>query len=58
MIHWLLQSYADCPEVANGQAPLGLLNAAEIERLGQFTVEKRRREWLLGRYTVKQLVQK
>ena len=39
-------------------APAGLLSAAELERMGQFTAEKRRREWLLGRYTAKQLVQR
>ena len=58
MIHWLLQSSAQNSELAHGAAPAGLLSAAELERLGQFTAEKRRREWLLGRYTVKQLVQK
>jgi 4'-phosphopantetheinyl transferase len=34
-----------------------LLSAAEIARLDGFRVEKRRREWLLGRWTAKRLLQ-
>lgn len=58
MIHWTLQSRSQDPELARGAVPAGLLSAAELERLGQFAAEKRRREWLLGRYTVKRLVQR
>ncbi len=58
MIHWTLQSSSQVPELAHGTAPAGVLSAAELERLGQFTAEKRRREWLLGHYTAKQLVQR
>lgn len=58
MIHWTLQSSAQVPELVHGAVPDGVLSAAELERLGQFTAEKRRREWLLGHYTAKQLVQR
>ncbi len=57
MIHWLLQSLDDCPEIARAQAPAGLLCAAEQQRLGTLKIEKRRRDWLLGRWTAKHLVQ-
>lgn len=58
MIHWLLQSAAQCPEIADGVAPAGLLSAAEKERLAQLASPKRRSEWLLGRCTAKRLVQR
>lgn len=58
MIHWTLQSSAQVPELVHGAVPDGVLSAAELERLGQFTADKRRREWLLGHYTAKQLVQR
>ena len=37
-------------------APAGLLSPAEEARLAEFTVVKRRRDWLLGRWTAKDLV--
>ena len=58
MIHWLIQSLDDCPEILRGDAPPGWLGAAERERLAGFKVEKRRRDWLLGRWTAKNLVQR
>lgn len=58
MIHWLLQTAAQCPELAAGEAPAGLLSAAELQRLEQLTTVKRRREWLLGRCAAKRLVQR
>lgn len=57
MIDWLLQSYGDHPDLARGLPPPGLLSAAELARLDGFRVEKRRREWLLGRWTAKRLLQ-
>lgn len=57
MIDWLLQSYGDHPDLAHGLAPPGLLSAPEVARLHGFRVEKRRREWLLGRWTAKRLLQ-
>ncbi len=58
MIHWLLQPAAECPEIAHGAAPEGLLGAAELERLAQLPTAKRRSEWLLGRCAAKRLVQR
>ena len=58
MIHWLVQSLDDCPEILRGDATPGWLGAAERERLAGFKVEKRRRDWLLGRWTAKHLVQR
>lgn len=57
MIHWLVQSSAAHPDLARGVPPAGLLSAAEQERLAGFRVEKRRKEWLLGRWTAKHLLQ-
>jgi 4'-phosphopantetheinyl transferase len=47
MIHWLVQSTTAAPEIAQGIAPAGLLSD---------TVVKRRQDWLLGRWTAKELV--
>jgi 4'-phosphopantetheinyl transferase EntD len=58
MIHWLLQPASECPEIAHGAAPEGLLGAAELERLTQLATVKRRGEWLLGRCAAKRLVQR
>lgn len=58
MIHWLLQSLDDCPQLVQGQPPAGLLDTEEQKRLASFTVEKRRRDWLLGRWTAKHLMQR
>lgn len=38
-------------------APPGLLSAAEQARCDRLVIEKRRRDWLLGRWTAKHLVQ-
>lgn len=57
MIHWLLQSLDDCPQIAGAKAPAGLLCVQEQKRLSTLKIEKRRRDWLLGRWTAKHLVQ-
>jgi 4'-phosphopantetheinyl transferase len=57
MIHWLLQSLDSSPEIAGGVAPAGMLCDVEQQRLSTLKVEKRRRDWLLGRWTAKHLVQ-
>lgn len=57
MIHWLLQKAADHPSLSQGLPPPGVFSAAELERLGQLSAEKRRREWILGRWTAKRLLQ-
>jgi phosphopantetheinyl transferase len=56
VIHWLLQSLDDCPEILRGDATPAWLSPAERERT--FKAEKRRRDWLLGRWTAKNLVQR
>lgn len=56
MLRWLVQSVEDQPEIAAGHAPAGLFSPEEASRLARFTVAKRRRDWLLGRYTAKQLL--
>jgi 4'-phosphopantetheinyl transferase len=56
LIHWLLQSLDDCPEILGNATP-EWLDEPERQRLGTFKIEKRRRDWLLGRWTAKRLVQ-
>jgi len=56
-IHWLVQSMDDCPGLNDGVAPEGLLCAREQARLDELTVLKRRRDWMLGRWTSKRLLQ-
>ena len=56
MIHWLIQSLDDCPEILRDDLTPVWLGEAEQQRLATFKVEKRRRDWLLGRWTAKNLV--
>ncbi|HRX01581.1 MAG: 4'-phosphopantetheinyl transferase superfamily protein [Anaerolineae bacterium] len=56
MIDWLLQSAAEHPDLARGVPSPGVFSSAELLRLEQFRFDKRRREWLLGRWTAKQLL--
>lgn len=58
MIFWLVQSTADHPDLARGAAPPGLLSSREQARLAELRTPKRRHDWLLGRWTAKQLVQR
>ena len=57
MIHWLVGSFADHPDLARGVPPAGLLSPAESRRLVNLRTAKRRRDWLLGRWTAKHLLQ-
>jgi 4'-phosphopantetheinyl transferase len=57
MIHWLLNSIADIPALVQANPPLDWLCEAERLRLDGLRVEKRRRDWMLGRWTAKQLLQ-
>jgi 4'-phosphopantetheinyl transferase len=57
MIHWLIQSFDDCPEILRQDATPAWLSDDERRRLAGFRVEKRRQEWLLGRWTAKRLTQ-
>ncbi len=57
MIRWLVESLDVHPALVRGEAPVGLLTAAELAELDAFKVRKRRQDWLLGRWTAKHLVQ-
>lgn len=57
MPHWLLQSLAANPDLADGQPPPGILATLEREELAHFTSLQRRCDWLLGRWTAKRLLQ-
>ncbi|NUM43181.1 MAG: 4'-phosphopantetheinyl transferase superfamily protein [Anaerolineales bacterium] len=57
MIYTLLQSSAAHPDLATGRVPLGLLTPAEQAVFEGLKSDKRRRDWLLGRWTGKRLVQ-
>ncbi|MFQ3663375.1 MAG: 4'-phosphopantetheinyl transferase superfamily protein [Chloroflexaceae bacterium] len=54
MITWLTQTERDLPALA----PAAWLSLPEQERLAALRVEKRRREWLLGRWTARRLIQR
>ncbi len=57
MIRWLVQSIDDHPDLARGMPPDGLLHTDEAALLATLKIEKRRRDWLLGRWTAKRLLQ-
>ena len=56
MIRWLVQSVYNHPDLARGAAPPGLLSQAEADHLARLSHPKRRQDWLLGRWTAKQLL--
>src|SRR5689334_21954200 len=58
MIDWLIQSSSARSDLSQGVAPEGMLCPAEQQRLAAFGVAKRRRDWLLGRWTAKRLLQR
>ena len=57
MIDWLTCLADDCPEL-EAEHPPGFLSALERQALESLRFLKRRREWLLGRWTAKQLLQR
>lgn len=57
MLYWLLQSETAHPALPLGKAPEGLLAPQEQAQLDQYTSQERRRDWLLGRWTAKRLLQ-
>ena len=57
MIHWLIQSASDCPELADDAGLDSWLHPAERAKLATLKTAKRRQDWLLGRLTAKTLVQ-
>jgi 4'-phosphopantetheinyl transferase len=57
MLQWLIQSTTAHSALALGMPPPGLLGASELRRLAELKTAKRRRDWLLGRWTAKHLIQ-
>jgi 4'-phosphopantetheinyl transferase len=57
MIHWLIQSASDYPELAADAVLAGWLHPAEQAKLATLKTAKRRQDRLLGRLTAKQLIQ-
>jgi 4'-phosphopantetheinyl transferase len=57
MIHWLVQSSTVHPALRRESAPEGLLSPAEQARYRALKTDKRRADWLLGRWTAKHLLQ-
>ena len=57
MIPWLIQTPADYSETGPVTHPANFLHPFEQQRLAGFKIEKRRQDWLLGRWTAKRLVQ-
>lgn len=57
MIHWLVQTTAAHPDLARGLPPAGLLSETEQARFAALRTAKRRQDWLLGRWTAKELLQ-
>jgi 4'-phosphopantetheinyl transferase len=57
MIRWLVQTVADHPDLSALRPPKALLTAAEAAHYATYLSPRRRRDWLLGRWTAKQVVQ-
>ncbi len=57
MIHWLIQSVGDHSDLTAGHPPAGLLTRAELDHYNGYYSPRRRRDWLLGRWTAKRLTQ-
>ncbi len=56
MIRWLVQSASDDPELAEGRPPAGCLSGWEEARMAGLRSDRRRRDWLLGRWTAKRML--
>jgi 4'-phosphopantetheinyl transferase len=57
MIRWLVQSVDITPRLEEGLVPPGLLSNDEQAKYANLKTAKRRRDWLLGRWTAKHLLQ-
>jgi 4'-phosphopantetheinyl transferase len=57
MIRWLIQTTVNHPDLSAGRPPAELLTAAELGQVHGYLSPRRRRDWLLGRWTAKRLVQ-
>lgn len=56
-VQWLVQTIDVHPALAAGAPAAGWLSEAEATAFARLATAKRRRDWLLGRWTVKRLVQ-
>jgi 4'-phosphopantetheinyl transferase len=56
MIHWLVQSANSYPDSPDGVVLDGVLHPREQAKFATLKTEKRRQDWLLGRWTAKQLI--
>lgn len=57
MLHWLVQTTEAHPDLEQGIPPAGMLSPQEQFHFAGLKTEKRRRDWLIGRWTAKKLVQ-
>ncbi len=57
MIRWLVESFEAESKLKYGLVPDGMLASRERAQLDELHNAKRRREWLLGRWTAKRLLQ-
>lgn len=57
MIHWLIQTVVDHPDLSALRPPPGLLTRTEAAHYATLHNPQRRRDWLLGRWTAKHLGQ-
>jgi 4'-phosphopantetheinyl transferase len=57
MIEWLIQCAPAHSDLARGCPPDGLLSESELCRFEGLKTDKRRHEWLIGRWTAKHLLQ-
>lgn len=57
MIHYLIQTTSAHPDLLKAVPPPGLLSPGEATRCAELRFERRRRDWLLGRWTAKHLMQ-
>ena len=57
MIRWSVQSVVDHSDLSAGRPPAGLLSPDEYAFYARLLSPQRRRDWLLGRWTAKRLVQ-
>jgi len=57
VIYWLVRPAVECPGIGRTALPPDFLSATERQTYARLTFPKRRREWLLGRWTAKRLLQ-
>lgn len=57
MIDWLIQTTAAHPNLGQGIPPRNLLSDQEAAVFDNLKIAKRKKDWLLGRWTCKQLLQ-